>query len=183
MRPDIDCDTSAAVTPPPDVACYVTQGGLDRFRAEQSRLRRDERPRVLDIVAWAAGNGDRSENGDYLYGKRRLREIDRRLHFLERRIRQAIVVDAARPADPDRVLFGATVTFLDAAHNERRVTIVGVDEADLARGEVSLLSPVARALLGRRVGDQVRVRTPRGDDTVEIGDIAYGQARDAESGA
>ena len=178
MRFDTDDDPSEAAPPPRDVECYITPAGLSRLSAEQSRLRHDERPRIVEIVSWAAGNGDRSENGDYLYGKRRLREIDRRLRFLDRRLRHAIVVDPAQPSDSARIFFGATVTTLDAAENQRQVTIVGVDEAELAHGEISLASPVARALLGRRVGDEVRIHTPRGDETVEVRAIAYDRGRD-----
>ena len=175
--------SDAETDPPRDLDCYITPTGLARFRAEQKRLQHDERPRVVEIVSWAAGNGDRSENGDYIYGKRRLREIDRRLRFLDRRLRAAIVVDPTVPADRARILFGAHVTYLDEDENERTVAIVGVDEADLARGEISLASPVARALLGARVGDEVRVGTPRGEELIEIRAIDYpghwpGEGRD-----
>lgn len=159
--------------PAPEVARYITPGGHARFRAEYVALREQERPRIVEIVSWAAGNGDRSENGDYQYGKRRLREIDRRLRFLDRRLRGAIVVDPAAQRRRDRVFFGATVTYADAEERARAVTIIGVDEADTARGEVSLASPVARALLGRAVGDEIALRTPAGIETVEILSIEY----------
>ncbi len=160
-------------TAPPALGCYITPGGLDRFRVERATLRHQERPRIVDIVSWAAGNGDRSENGDYLYGKRRLREIDHRLRFLDRRIKHAIVVDPAdRPAH-DRVLFGAAVIYAGEDDLERQVTIIGVDEAETARGQISLASPVARALLGRRVGDEVALRLPGGIEVAEIRAIAY----------
>ena len=159
--------------PPPALGCYITPPGLARFRAELAALRLKERPRVVEIVSWAAGNGDRSENGDYLYGKRRLREIDRRIRFLDRRIRHAIVVEPSRPPARDRVLFGATVTYLGHDGIERRSTIVGVDEADTGRGEISLASPVARALLGGTIGDEVRIHRPGGPEVAEILAIDY----------
>ncbi len=168
--PDGEADEEAA---PPALGCYITPRGLARFRAELAALRRRERPRVVEIVSWAAGNGDRSENGDYLYGKRRLREIDRRLRFLDRRIRHAISVEPAEQRARDRVYFGATVTYAGEDDEERRVTIVGVDEAETGRGEISLASPVARALIGGRVGDEVRLRLPGGAEIVEIRAISY----------
>ncbi len=125
---------------------------------------------------WAAGNGDRSENGDYLYGKRRLREIDRRVRFLGKRLEIAEVVDPAAQAQRDRVFFGATVTYATERDEERTVTILGVDEADLARGEVSLHAPIARALLRARVGDVVRLHTPAGAEDIEVLAIRYPDA-------
>ncbi len=162
---------------PPDLGRYISPRGLARFEAERDALRRDERPRVVEIVSWAAGNGDRSENGDYQYGKRRLREIDRRLRFLERRIRTAIPVSTEGPCDGPgrlRVRFGATVTFASADEDDvRTVTVLGVDEADLGRGEVSLASPIGRALLGTAVGDEVRLQRPGGSEVIEVLAIAY----------
>lgn len=155
------------------VSRYVTPAGMAAMRAELAFLLRDERPRIVDIVSWAAGNGDRSENGDYIYGKKRLREIDRRVRFLTRRTEKAIVVDPAAQTQRDRVFFGATVSYVTEADEERTVAIVGVDEADLAAGQVSLASPVARALLGGRVGDEVRLLTPAGPEMIEILRIAY----------
>ncbi|GBQ29891.1 transcription elongation factor GreB [Gluconacetobacter azotocaptans DSM 13594] len=155
------------------VSRYVTPAGMAAMRAELASLMREERPRIVDIVSWAAGNGDRSENGDYLYGKKRLREIDRRVRFLTRRIEKAIVVDPAAQTQRDRVFFGATVSYVTEADEERTVAIVGVDEADLAAGQVSLASPVAHALLGGRVGDEVRLLTPSGPEMIEILRIAY----------
>ncbi len=157
---------------------YVTPAGLARMQTELNQLLREERPKIVEIVSWAAGNGDRSENGDYLYGKKRLREIDRRIRFLGRRIKQAQPVDPAAQARRDQVFFGATVSFVtlglaDEADTVRTVTIVGVDEAELSQGQVSLASPLARALLRRRVGDEVRVQTPRGTALVEITAIRY----------
>ncbi len=170
---DDDDDEADDAAPPPELRRYITPAGQARFRAEYNTLRTGERPRIVEIVSWAAGNGDRSENGDYQYGKRRLREIDRRLRFLDRRLRHAIVVDPATQANRARVFFGATVTFADEEDRQRTVTIIGVDEADTARGEVSLVSPVARALLGRAVGDEVTLRTPAGNDAVEVILIRY----------
>ena len=158
---------------PPGVSRYITPAGLARMEAELRALMRDERPRIVEIVSWAAGNGDRSENGDYLYGKKRLREIDRRARFLGKRIDKAQLVDPAAQTRRDRVFFGATVSYVDEADAVRTVTIVGVDEAELERGQVSLASPIARALLGRRVGDEVRLATPRGNAVLEVTAIAY----------
>jgi transcription elongation factor GreB len=128
---------------------------------------------VVEIVSWAAGNGDRSENGDYLYGKKRLREIDRRVRFLGQRLEIAEVVDPARQGNRAQVFFGATVTYVNSRDEERTVTILGVDEADITRGEVSLYSPIARALLRTRVGHVVRLHTPAGPEEVEILAIRY----------
>lgn len=170
--PDED-DEDEGAGPVPDAARYITPAGLARFRSQYNELRLGERPRIVEIVSWAAGNGDRSENGDYQYGKRRLREIDRRLRFLDRRLRRAIVVDPASQTRRDRVFFGATVTYVDESDRERTVTILGADEADTGRAEVSLLSPVARALLGAAVGEERVLRTPSGPETLEILRIAY----------
>ncbi|RBM09275.1 transcription elongation factor GreB [Novacetimonas cocois] len=156
-----------------DLARYISPVGMETLRRELNTLLRDERPRIVEIVSWAAGNGDRSENGDYLYGKKRLREIDRRVRFLTKRIEKAIVVDPAAQPRRDRVFFGASVTYLTERDETRVVTIMGVDEADTARGEISLLSPVARALMRAQVGDEVRLRTPRGDEMLEIVAISY----------
>ncbi len=157
----------------PGVSRYVTPAGLARMEAELRQLLREERPRIVEIVSWAAGNGDRSENGDYLYGKKRLREIDRRVRFLGRRIEKAQPVDPAAQTRRDQVFFGATVTYLDENDDVHTVTIVGVDEADFGQGQVSLASPVARALMGARVGDEVRLLTPRGPVLLEVTAIAY----------
>ncbi len=143
------------------------------MRTELNALLRDERPRIVEIVSWAAGNGDRSENGDYQYGKRRLREIDRRICFLTKRIDNAIIVDPAAQQQRDRVFFGATVTYVDERDAERTVTILGVDEADMTAGQISLVSPVARALMRAAVGDEVRLTTPRGDEMIEVLGISY----------
>ena len=158
---------------------YVTPNGLRLLREEFDQLRRVERPKVVEVVAWAAGNGDRSENGDYIYGKKRLREIDRRLRFLMKRIESAEVVDPARQKNRDRVFFGASVTYVDADGGldaeERTLRIVGIDEASAARGEVSWVSPIARALMKAEEGDLVALSTPTGTKHLEVVKIAYGE--------
>ena len=152
---------------------YVTPAGFEKLRAERETLLRVERPEVVRTVSWAAANGDRSENGDYLYGKRRLREIDRRARFLTKRLENAEVVDPSRQTRRDQVFFGATVTYADAKGRERTVSIVGADEVDPDRGRVSWLSPIARALLKAGTGDEVQLRTPQGIETIEVVEIRY----------
>lgn len=152
---------------------YMTPEGHRRIREEYEALLHGERPRVVEIVSWAAGNGDRSENGDYQYGKKRLREIDRRVRYLGKRLDNAEVVDPARQARRDQVFFGATVTYADEDDRRTTVTITGADEADMTEGKVSLDSPVARALMHARVGDEVRVHTPGGVEMVEVVEISY----------
>lgn len=152
---------------------YVTPRGLRRLQDELRQLLRVERPKLVETVSWAAGNGDRSENGDYIYGKRRLREIDRRIRFLTKRMEAAEVVVPERQKNRDQVFFGATVTYANARGEEHTVTIVGIDEADLAENRVSWISPVARALLKARAGDVVELRTPAGTDTLEVIAIRY----------
>jgi transcription elongation factor GreB len=156
---------------------YMTPAGFRRLDDELRRLSRVERPKVVEVVAWAAGNGDRSENGDYIYGKRRLREIDRRIRFLRKRLEIATVVDPAQQTVRDRVFFGATVTYADAQGAETTVRIVGIDEADLEQGQISWVSPIARALLRAREGDSVQVRTPAGPETIEVLAISYDRER------
>jgi transcription elongation factor GreB len=158
---------------PAGVKNYITPRGLQALRDELQHLTRTERPKVVEVVSWAAGNGDRSENGDYLYGKKRLREIDRRIRFLTKRIEIAQAVDPAQQKNRDQVFFGATVTYATADGTERTVRIVGIDEADLSRGEVSWVSPIAKALLKAREGDTVNLRTPAGLETVEVVEIRY----------
>jgi len=158
---------------PPGARAYMTPAGYERMRAELHQLMRVERPKIVEIVHWAAGNGDRSENGDYLYGKKRLREIDKRARFLGKRLEIAEIVDASAQTVRDRVFFGATVTYVNDDDLERTVRIVGADEADFARGEVSLYSPIARALLGARLGDVVRMHGPAGVEAVEVLRIDY----------
>ena len=157
---------------------YMTPVGHARLRDEFDQLMRVERPRVVEIVSWAAGNGDRSENADYQYGKRRLREIDRRARYLTKRLESAEIVDPSRQTQRDRVFFGATVTYADDADAERTVTIVGVDEADMTEGKVSLTSPIAIALIKAkaRCGDEVSVHTPRGVEVVEVLAVRYPDA-------
>ena len=155
---------------------YMTPGGFARLRGELDRLVTQERPELVATVAWAAGNGDRSENGDYIYGKKRLREIDRRIRFLIRRLDRAEVVDPAARRDDDgadRVYFGATVTVVDQQGAERTLSIVGIDEIDTARGYISWISPMARALLKARAGDIVTLVTPGGLEEIEVLDVRY----------
>jgi transcription elongation factor GreB len=161
---------------PDGIKNYMTPRGFQQLRDELQRLMRVERPKVVEIVSWAAGNGDRSENGDYIYGKRRLREIDRRIRFLSKRLESSEVVDPAQQKNRDQVFFGATVTYCTARGGEHTITIVGVDEADLARGQVSWISPIARALRRAREGDVVDLRTPAGLERIEVLAISYGEA-------
>lgn len=159
---------------------YITPQGYARLRAELFSLIDEERPKVVDIVHWAASNGDRSENGDYLYGKKRLREIDRRIRFLTKRLEIAEVVDPSVHAGSDQVFFGATVTYADDEGTERTVTILGVDEADNALQQVSWVSPVARALIKAREGDEVVLQTPAGTRTLEIVAVSYPQPQQSQ---
>jgi len=152
---------------------YMTRAGHDRMRAELHALLRVERPKVVEIVSWAAGNGDRSENGDYLYGKKRLREVDRRIRFLVKRLEIAEIVDPAQQKNREQVFFGATVTYETSRGIENTITIVGVDEADIERHQVSWISPIARALLKAREGDTVELRTPAGPEQIEVIEIRY----------
>jgi transcription elongation factor GreB len=158
---------------PGGVANYITPQGLQRLRDEFRHLQQEERPKIVETVSWAAGNGDRSENGDYIYGKRRLREIDRRMRFLLKRIESAEIVDPKKQTDKSRAFFGATVTYLNGEGQEKTVRIVGIDEARTEFSEISWISPVARALLKAEVGDEVEVRTPRGIERLEIIKISY----------
>jgi len=162
------------VTPlPAGARNYITQAGYARLRDELAHLVNVERPEVVQVVSWAASNGDRSENGDYLYGKKRLREIDRRIRFLTKRLDIAEVVDPARQPNRDQVFFGATVTYLNAAGDEHMVSIVGVDEAEPLAGKISWVSPVARALLKAYEGDTVTLRTPGGVEALEVVAVRY----------
>lgn len=155
-----------------EVKNYITPGGFRRLQEELARLWKVERPPVVTTVAWAAGNGDRSENGDYIYGKKRLREIDRRIRYLSKSIDRAVVVNNAGKRF-DQVRFGATVTIQRETGEEREVTIVGVDELGAGDARVSWRSPLARALLTARVGDTVTLRAPRGPERIEILDLRY----------
>ena len=169
-------DDAATADLPQEVRNYITPEGLRRLQDELRQLKSVERPKVVEIVAWAAGNGDRSENGDYLYGKKRLREIDRRIRFLRKRLEIAEPVDPTLQKNRAQVFFGATVTYVDGRDQERRVRIVGIDEARIELGEVSWVSPIARSLLRARVGAEVEVRTPQGRETLEVVRIEYSEA-------
>ncbi|HUI20375.1 MAG TPA: transcription elongation factor GreB [Methylocella sp.] len=158
---------------PAGIRNYITPEGLRRLQDEFAQLQAIERPKTVETVAWAAGNGDRSENGDYIYGKRRLREIDRRMRFLRKRMEIAEVVDSARQKNRDRVYFGATVTYLTDRGEEKTVRIVGIDEARSEFHEISWISPVARALLKAAEGDTVEVHTPHGIERIEVLKISY----------
>ena len=164
---------------PPGTKNYMTRQGFERLNGEFRDLRYVERPKVVETVSWAAGNGDRSENGDYIYGKKRLGEIDRRLRYLTKRLESAEVVDSDKQRHLKQIFFGATVTFASSEGEQRTVTIVGVDEADIERNCVSWISPVARALMKAREGDRVEVRTPTGKETIEVLRIRYGDGDNA----
>ncbi len=152
---------------------YITPAGYRALREEYEALYGGERPKLLETISWAAANGDRSENADYQYGRKRLREVDRRINFLARRMKEARVTDPARQPDKARAWFGATVTMVDEEENERIVTLVGEDEADAGAGRISFYSPLASALRGAAVGDIRRVRLPGGDKEVEVIAISY----------
>jgi len=164
----------AAKGPPPPPN-YITLAGAKRLQEELGLLRSKERPKVVREVSDAAAQGDRSENAEYIYGKKRLREIDRRLRFLAKRLEVAEVVDPARQTNLDRVFFGATVTYANSRDEERTITIVGVDEVDADHGRVSWISPIARALMKAQEGDVVELRTPHGIELIEVVEIRYGQ--------
>ena len=170
-----DDELEAAPALPVGSRNYMTPGGFARLKAELDHLVATERPALVATVAWAASNGDRSENGDYLYGKKRLREIDRRIRFLVKRLDAAEVVDPeSRARDgADQVFFGATVEYATKGGERRTISIVGIDETDTARGYVSWISPVARALTRSREGDVVSLRTPAGADELEVLEIRY----------
>jgi transcription elongation factor GreB len=158
-----------------EVKNYITPFGFARLKVELTKLLDTERPELVKTISWAASNGDRSENGDYIYGKKRLREVDRRIHYLTKRIDSAEVVDPARRGETDQIYFGATVTYayVRGGRDERTVTIVGVDEVDVKRGQVSWLSPIARVLLKKRSGDVVTLATPSGEAEIEIIGVRY----------
>ena len=158
-----------------EVKNYITPQGYSRLKTELTKLLDIERPELVKTISWAASNGDRSENGDYIYGKKRLREIDHRIHYLNKRLDSAELVDPARRGDSDQIFFGATVTYayVRGGREERIVTIVGVDEVDTKRGQVSWLSPIARVLLKRRSGDIVTLATPAGEAEIEIIGVRY----------
>ena len=152
---------------------YITPEGFNALQAELRHLRREERPKVVEVVSWAAGNGDRSENGDYIYGKKRLREIDGRIRHLIKRLESAEVVDPAKQPDPERIYFGATVTYADHHGAEKTVRIVGIDEARIEENKISWISPVARALMRACEGDVVILGTPDRDVEIEVIEIKY----------
>ena len=166
-------DESLAPALPTGTKNYMTPQGYDRMRSELLQLIDDERPKVVEIVHWAASNGDRSENGDYIYGKKRLREIDRRIRFLTKRLELASVSDPSIHHGTDQIFFGATVTYEDLQGQATTVTILGIDEADSLKGQVSWVSPIARALLKSRVGDVVKLQTPMGVQDIEVVQVSY----------
>jgi transcription elongation factor GreB len=168
-----DSATPAQPALPAGARNYMTPAGYRRLRAELLQFLDVERPKIVEVVSWAAKNGDRSENGDYLYGKKRLREIDRRIRFLTRRLDIAEVADPGVHQGNDQVFFGATVTYANARGEERTVTIKGIDEADSLNAEVSWVSPIARALLKSREGDEVQLTTPGGLERIEVLAVRY----------
>ena len=171
---DDEDDGPAAVPPLPQGAKnYITPTGYARLRAEWLALMDQERPKVVEAVHWAARNGDRSENGDYIYGKKRLREIDRRIRFLTQRLEIAEIADPSVHHSTEQIFFGASVTYADPNGAERTVTIMGIDEAQSALGQVSWISPVARALLKARAGDQLKLATPLGVQEIEVLSVSY----------
>ncbi|GHT92851.1 transcription elongation factor GreB [Betaproteobacteria bacterium] len=170
---DEDEELSPALKLPPGSKNYITPAGHARLVAEQDHLIREERPRMVEVVAWAASNGDRSENGDYLYGKKRLREIDRRIRFLNKRLDNAQVVDPTAQGNNEQIFFGATVTLSFDGDPEQTFTIVGIDEADASNGRISWISPLARALIKSHAGDSLRFQTPAGVREIEVVDVRY----------
>jgi transcription elongation factor GreB len=169
---DEEADAQAPAIPP-GLKNYITPAGFARLKAEALHLLDKERPELVKVIQWAASNGDRSENADYIYGKRRLREIDRRIRFLTKRLDAAVVVDPAAREETDQVFFGATVTLVNDAGGEKTYSIVGIDEADVARGRISWISPLAKALIKAREGDTVRVKTPGGEESLDIVAVVY----------
>jgi transcription elongation factor GreB len=170
---DDEDELQPALKLPAGTRNYITPAGHARLKDELEHLVKRERPHVVEIVAWAASNGDRSENGDYIYGKRRLREIDRRIRFLTKRLDIAEVVDPLRQGENDQIFFGARVTVADADGAENTYTIVGVDEADVSKGRISWISPLARALIKAREGDSIRFQSPVGIREIDILEVRY----------
>ena len=171
---DDDDDGDAAAPPlPAGTRNYMTPAGYRRLREELMQLLDAERPKMVEVVSWAAKNGDRSENGDYLYGKKRLREIDRRIRFLTRRLDIAEVADPSLHHGSGQVFFGACVTYANEQGEQRTITIKGIDEADSLAGEVSWVSPIARALLKAREGDELTLATPGGAQRIEVLSVSY----------
>ena len=173
QQQDVEDDGDASPPLPRGVKNYMTPQGYARLKHELTQLLNSDRPDLVKVVSWAAGNGDRSENGDYLYGKKRLREIDRRIRYLTRCLDTSEVVDPAARGDTAQIYFGATVSYVDDEGKEHRVTIVGLDEVDPARGHVSWISPIAAALIKHSAGDTVQLRTPAGLRQIEIADVRY----------
>jgi transcription elongation factor GreB len=169
---DEDQDTGAPALPV-GVKNYITPAGYKRLKDEALNLLDKDRPDLVKVVQWAASNGDRSENADYIYGKRRLREIDRRIRFLTKRLDAALVVDPANREETDQVFFGATVTVMNQGGEEKTYSIVGIDEADVSRGRISWISPLAKALIKAHEGDRITVKTPAGDETLNIVSVEY----------
>ncbi|TDM04829.1 MAG: transcription elongation factor GreB [Ideonella sp. MAG2] len=180
-EPEGDDDDEGGALPPLPAGSknYMTPAGYARLRDELLNLIDNERPRIVEIVHWAASNGDRSENGDYLYGKKRLREIDRRIRFLTKRLDVAEVVDPSAHHGSDQIYFGATVTYANGKGEERTITIKGIDEVDHLAGEVSWIAPIARALLKAREGDEVQLMTPGGLETLEVLEVRYPPKKEA----
>jgi transcription elongation factor GreB len=170
---DDDDEAAGAAALPAGSRNYLTPAGYARLRAELIALVDSERPKVVEVVSWAAKNGDRSENGDYLYGKKRLREIDRRIRFLTKRLDIAEIADPSLHHGRDQVFFGATVTYANARGEERTITIKGIDEADSLNSEVSWIAPIARALIKAREGDEVVLVTPAGREVIEVLKVSY----------
>ncbi len=168
---DDESDTADAL--PAHTKNYMTPAGFDALQQELRTLLYTERPKIVEIVGWAAGNGDRSENGDYIYGKKRLREIDRRVRYLTKRIESAEVVEPERQQGLKQIFFGATVTYAREDDSELTVQLVGIDEANASEGKISWLSPVAQALLKHKVGDVFTLRTPSGSEQIEVVKIRY----------
>ena len=170
---DADEDELQLPALPPGGKNYITPPGYKRLRDELLQLIDVDRPQVVEVVHWAASNGDRSENGDYLYGKKRLREIDRRIRFLTRRLEMAVVTEPSLHHGNDQVFFGATVRYVDDLDEERTVTIVGIDESNSSAGQVSWVSPIARTLLKAREGDELTLITPQGPVLIEVMEVRY----------
>jgi transcription elongation factor GreB len=170
---DADDADDDDISPVPSGKNYITPAGFHALKNEYDQLFAHERPKIVETISWAAGNGDRSENGDYLYGKKRLREIDKRMRWLSKRMKAAVVVNPVMQPSKGQVFFGATVIYADEDDVQRTITIVGQDEMDASAGKVSWISPVARALMKARVGDVVAVQTPGGVQSLEVMKIEY----------
>jgi transcription elongation factor GreB len=167
-------EPEAAASPlPAGTKNYITPAGFKRLKDEALHLLDKERPELVKVIHWAASNGDRSENADYIYGKRRLRQIDSRIRFLTKRLDNAVVVDPAQREATDQIFFGATVTVSNSQGEEKTYSIVGIDETDLSRGRISWISPLAKALIKAREGDTVIVKTPGGDEKIDVIGVEY----------